>query len=857
MPSRKAQLVSPLSGDYIPIAGLSVTGVITAIGGISGPVTGAAQSITDGANLDLGTVTATTFVGDSIGTYRAAGLTNTGAGTSNLNVGVVTATSISGVVTGNITGTASSIISGSDLTVGVATAVTWLGDGSGITGAGSSAFIGQSVSAGTGTTTIDLSSGNIINFTQTVKTTTVSFANTGTANRVTIIRNPNAENIDWNISYSTGGVEFDGTDYLSIPDDSDFTFGTDDFTIEFWYKTNNISGLANGYDYIFSSGWPVQLAHHESGGSKIGFWMRDSATGDSGSYFISDLNTGGGSIASTSVWYHIAVTRSGSTFRIFLDGVLKNTQTSSSSAPAPGEAAQIGRFAGGMDSMYANGTLSNFRYIKGTALYTQDFVPPSAALTNVTNTKLLCCQSDSSTTTAAVIPTGSITAGGDPTAAAETVASSGTTVILPQNIEWPSSIKWNDDSTPTLISNVRTSAFQVFNLTTADAGVTWYGWESFEDDPQTFTLWSWGYNYRGQLGQDNVTPLSSPKQVPGTNWLMTNNGCSYVANNVSIATKSDGTIWSWGYGSQGMLGLNQSTPSAKISSPTQIGSNTNWGVGSSSRSVLWSKTDGTLWAWGYNTGGQLGLNESGPGTPKKSSPTQVGTDTNWSTSHSTGGKYASDQNSPSGRTGAIKTDGSLWMMGNGDLGQNNTTRYSSPVQIPGSWKSISLSGGGSIALKTDGTAWAWGTNSNAMLGQNNRTTYSSPIQIPGSWASITSGRQNSSGVKTDGTLWSWGYNNYGQLGLGDKTSYSSPVQVGANDTWSTNAFAAGAMGYLYNTTYLKTNGTLWTWGRNDKGQLGQSLPVNSHRSSPVQIPGTNWGGVTKSGETVVAHQFTA
>ena len=134
---------------------------------------------------------------------------------------------------------------------------------------------------------------------------------------------------------------------------------------------------------------------------------------------------------------------------------------------------------------------------------------------------------------------------------------------------------------------------------------------------------------------------------------------------------------------------------------------------------------------------------------------------------------------------------------------------------------------------------------------------SSPIQIPGSWASITSGRQNSSGVKTDGTLWSWGYNNYGQLGLGDKTSYSSPVQVGANDTWSTNAFAAGAMGYLYNTTYLKTNGTLWTWGRNDKGQLGQSLPVNSHRSSPVQIPGTNWGGVTKSGETVVAHQFTA
>ena len=196
MPSRKAQLVSPLSGDYIPIEGLSVTGVITAIGGISAPVTGAAQSITDGANLDLGTVTATTFVGDSIGTYRAAGLTNTGAGTSNLNVGVVTATSISGVVTGNITGTASSIISGSDLTVGVATAVTWLGDGSGITGAGSSAFIGQAVTAQAGTTTIDLSAGNIINFTHS-NNTTVAFANTGTANRVTFIRTTTENTLAW------------------------------------------------------------------------------------------------------------------------------------------------------------------------------------------------------------------------------------------------------------------------------------------------------------------------------------------------------------------------------------------------------------------------------------------------------------------------------------------------------------------------------------------------------------------------------------------------------------------------------------------------------------------------------------
>ena len=725
MPSRKAQLVSPLPGEYLSVPGISVTGVITATGGITG-VVGVAQSITDGADLDLGTVTATTFVGDSIGTYRATGLINTGAGTSNLNVGVVTATSISGVVTGNITGTASSIISGANLTVGVATAVTWLGDGSGVTGAGSSAFIGQSV--------------------------------------------PDNKTFSINVTSPAGGNYT-----LSGTDRSGTVSGSSDpaVTVEIGDTLNFV---------VDASGHPFYIRVSD-GGANVSTPAATNQGAQSGTVSWTP-NTAG-------TYYYQCGNHAG------MLGTITVTATTTIDLSA--------------------GNLINFTHSNNT---TVAFANTSTA-SRVTFIR---------TTTA-------------------------------NTITWPRSITWSglgdEGASPVLISNSRTTAFQVFNLTTADAGVTWYGWESFEDDPQTFTLWSWGYNYRGQLGQNDTTQYSSPKQVPGTNWLMTNNGCSYVSNNVSIATKSDGTIWSWGYGSRGMLGLNQSSPSAKISSPTQIGSNTNWGVGSSSRSVLWSKTDGTLWSWGYNGDGQLGLNESGPGTPKKSSPTQVGTSSDWATSHSTGGKYASDQNSPDGRTGAIKNDGSLWMMGKGALGQNETTNYSSPVQIPGSdWKSISLSGGGSLALKTNGTAWAWGSNSNGNMGQNDRTLYSSPIQIPGKWASITAGRSNSSGVKTDGTLWGWGQNNYGQLGLGDETSYSSPVQVGTNDTWSTNAFAAGAMGYLYNTTYLKNDGSLWTWGSNVKGQLGTSLPVNSHRSSPVQVPGT-WGGVTKSGQTVVAHQFTA
>jgi alpha-tubulin suppressor-like RCC1 family protein len=98
--------------------------------------------------------------------------------------------------------------------------------------------------------------------------------------------------------------------------------------------------------------------------------------------------------------------------------------------------------------------------------------------------------------------------------------------------------------------------------------------------------------------------------------------------------------------------------------------------------------------------------------------------------------------------------------GHGRLGQNTTTYFSSPVQIPGtSWSSISAGGNHSLATKTDGTLWSWGSNSLWKLGQNNTTNVSSPVQIPGtSWSSISAGRFHSLATKTDGTLWSWGYN---------------------------------------------------------------------------------------------------
>ena len=137
--------------------------------------------------------------------------------------------------------------------------------------------------------------------------------------------------------------------------------------------------------------------------------------------------------------------------------------------------------------------------------------------------------------------------------------------------------------------------------------------------------------------------------------------------------------------------------------------------------------------------------------------------------------------------------------------------------------------------------FAWGLNGNGQLGQSNLTSCSSPIQIPGTtWSSISSGNQHSLATKTDGTLWSWGYNLYGQLGQNNTTQFNSPVQI-PGTTW--NFVGLGKDDTFSLAT--KTDGTLWSWGRNQWGQLGQSN--RTYYSSPVQIPGTFWNSISNGG----------
>lgn len=338
-----------------------------------------------------------------------------------------------------------------------------------------------------------------------------------------------------------------------------------------------------------------------------------------------------------------------------------------------------------------------------------------------------------------------------------------------------------------------------------------------------FNLYSWGDNTWGGLGINNSIFKSSPTQVGSDgNWLQAVAG-SY--NNASGALRNNNTLWMWGYNANGESGLGNTVTQ---SSPTQVGVLTNWSQLTIGRffNSLAIKTDGTLWSWGANQYGQLGLGD----TVTRSSPVQIGSGTNWAVVQAS-----------NARTIAIKTDGTMWAWGynaNGGLGVGDRVYRSSPVQIGAltTWSKISGGGNFSVAIKTDGTMWSWGSGASGVLGDNAITYRSSPVQIGAltTWSEVSAGMTLTIAKKTDGTIWAWGQNSYGQLGLNNLIAQSSPVQIGTLNTWLTVCAT-------YLSSYgIKTDGTLWAWGYNQThGSLGLGDVVN--RSSPVQVgSSTTW-----------------
>ena len=350
---------------------------------------------------------------------------------------------------------------------------------------------------------------------------------------------------------------------------------------------------------------------------------------------------------------------------------------------------------------------------------------------------------------------------------------------------------------------------------------------------KTGSLWMWGLNsYGGYLGDNTTIDRSSPVQTisGGTNWRQLS-----VGRDGAVTIKTDGTLWAWGNNTNGQLGDNTVI---KKSSPIQtVAAGTNWKQASTGGyHTACIKTDGTLWIWGKNAQGQLGDNT----VIRKSSPVQtIAGGTNWK-------QVATGKNI----TGTIKTDGTLWAWGEGgygSLGDNIGVDKSSPVQtVAGgtNWNQVVCGAQHMLAVKTDGTLWGWGRNDIAMLGDNTIINRISPVQtVAGgtNWKQPSAGQFFSSCIKTDGTLWTWGYNNYGQLGDNTVIQRNSPVQTIAGGTnWKQAGSLNNENGGQPSMSCIKTDGTLWTWGGNTYGGLGDNTII--HRSSPIQTVagGTNW-----------------
>jgi alpha-tubulin suppressor-like RCC1 family protein len=353
------------------------------------------------------------------------------------------------------------------------------------------------------------------------------------------------------------------------------------------------------------------------------------------------------------------------------------------------------------------------------------------------------------------------------------------------------------------------------------------------------TLFTWGRNHVGQLGVNNTSNRSTPVTTlaGGANWKQVACGQFF-----SLAIKTDGTLWTWGTNYLGALGINNGEN--RCTPVTTFAGGTNWKqVSSGINHTLAIKTDGTLWVWGYNANAQLGINNTT--SPKCTPVTTFAGGTNWK-------QVAGGQN----HTAAIKTDGTLWVWGYNlslALGTNDTTQRNTPVTTFAggtNWKQVACGNGHTVAIKTDGTLWTWGTNTSGQLGINDTNNRSTPVTTFAggtNWKQVSSAFSQTSAIKTDGTLWNWGAGGGGLLGVNDTNTRCTPVTTFAGGTnWKQVAVGANQ------TVAIKTDGTLWIWGGNSYAQLG--INDTNRRCTPVTTfaGGTNWKQVSSGGSHTVA-----
>lgn len=364
-----------------------------------------------------------------------------------------------------------------------------------------------------------------------------------------------------------------------------------------------------------------------------------------------------------------------------------------------------------------------------------------------------------------------------------------------------------------------------YNIPVIAGTKAWLGLDGrvIRADTPVSDIWAWGFAGAGQLGDGTTVNKSSPVSVVGgyTDWTDISR-----ANRNAVGLRWNGTIWSWGCNTGGLLG--DGTVVDKSSPVSLAGNISDWchiSSGDTSGGAA-IRTNGTAWIWG-------GV---GFGQTNSSSPVSIiGGFTDWD-KLSVGGQNMF----------GIRKNGTLWSWGwncCGSLGDGTTISKSSPVSVIGGftdWNGIASGSRTAIGLRCNGTAWSWGVNCCGSLGNGTTVNRSSPVSLIGGftdWCQVSIGQYSGAAIRTNGTAWTWGCGSFGLLGNGFGTNSSSPVSVvGGFTDWcqiDINRHGAG----------IRQNGTLWTWGFNFCGALGDGTTAN--KSSPVSVVGgfTNWSKV--------------
>ena len=328
------------------------------------------------------------------------------------------------------------------------------------------------------------------------------------------------------------------------------------------------------------------------------------------------------------------------------------------------------------------------------------------------------------------------------------------------------------------------------------------------------SLLAWGRNDGGQLGDGTTIDRHSPVHIMD-NVVYVSAGYTHTA-----AIRGDGSLWIWG------LNYHASTGDGSIIdrlSPIRVMDNV-IAVSAGLWHTLAVQSDGSLWAWGSNEVGQIGDGT----TIDRYSPVHIMDNV---IAVSAGG----------GHSAAIMSDGSLWAWGfnnSGCVGDGSTIDRLRPVRIMDNVTAVSAGFiGGTAAIRTDGSLWTWGWNLPGILGDGTNTNRHSPIRIMDNVSAVSIGQDHTTVIRTDGSLWAWGVNdmwNYNpedlnerglMLGGGTNIRGNTPIRIMDNIMY----VSAG----VDHTTVIRSDGSIWAWGYNFAGRLGDGTTI--HRSTPVQI----------------------